>query len=900
MPTEVAERVPARARRLAVSAGVPIVAAKITAPGVPDWVVPRRRVTELIAQGTRWCPLTVLTGSAGAGKTMALALWAAAEPGPVAWVSVDEFDNRPGVFWANVVAVLGRSGVALPAALPAARGRDAGHVFLLWLAAALAAQDPPVTLILDDLHLLTGPEVLDGLDYVLRNTGPGLRLVASARTDPPLRVHRYRLAGQLAEIGAGDLAFTVAEAGELLARHGVTLPAGSLEGLTRRTEGWAAGLRLAAISMRTHPDPGQFVTELTADGSAVTGYLVAEVLDPQPPAVRDVLLNTSILEQVSAEAARELTGNEQAAAILSALARANAFVQPAGSGWYRYHPLFAEVLRLTLNREDPGRTALLHRRAARWYERNGQLTEAVRHAAQAGDWPLAASIVIDQLAIGEIIEPRGSPSLAGQFRGMPHGQAWTAPAPHLVSAAVALSAGRRESSTAALDAAEGILAHLPADQEVAGRLAAAMIRLTASISSGDLMAAAAAADRAEVLVGRIPGGQLARRRQIRARVLSARGVVELWSGQLDEAARILESEVAAETASGGEGEPADCLGQLALAEALRGRLRRAATLAAQATAARTTGQQRPPVPHPGAAALVALAWVHLEHYELREAYTRLKQADAALDGTPDKLTEAVARLVAAYGALAEGRAAAAAQIIAKARSGWPVPAWLDHRLSLAESRACAAAGAIPASLAAAERAGRDTSLEAAVTLAHAWATAGHGENARRVLAPVLAVLSGAPEWVRLQARLVDARLGYDCGDRAQARRSLASALRLARPEQLRLPFALERSWIAPVLQRDPELAHAHRGLLAPALRHDQLPAPQRAPNQAAILAAEPLTEREREVLRHVSGLLTSAEIASEMHISTHTVKTHLKNICRKLATTRRGEAVRRARQLELI
>src|SRR5208337_3325410 len=315
--------------------------------------------------------------------------------------------------------------------------------------------------------------------------GPGLRLVASARTDPPLRVHRYRLAGQLAEIGAGDLAFTVAEAGELLARHGVTLPAGSLEGLTRRTEGWAAGLRLAAISMRTHPDPGQFVTELTADGSAVTG-------------------------------------NEQAAAILSALARANAFVQPAGSGWYRYHPLFAEVLRLTLNREDPGRTALLHRRAARWYERNGQLTEAVRHAAQAGDWPLAASIVIDQLAIGEIIEPRGSPSLAGQFRGMPHGQAWTAPAPHLVSAAVALSAGRRESSTAALDAAEGILAHLPADQEVAGRLAAAMIRLTASISSGDLMAAAAAADRAEVLVGRIPGGQLARRRQIRARVLSAR------------------------------------------------------------------------------------------------------------------------------------------------------------------------------------------------------------------------------------------------------------------------------------------------------------------------------------------------------------------------------------------
>ena len=193
---------------------------------MPDWSLPRPRITKLIAQGTRWCPLTVLTAPAGAGKTMALALWAAAEPGPVAWVGLDELDNRPGVFWAYVVAALRRSGVAVPAALPAAaRGRAAGHVFLLRLAAALAAQDPPVTLVLDDLHLLTDPGVLDRLDYVLRNAGAGLRLVVSARMDPPLPVHRYRLAGQLAEIRASDLAFTVAEAGLLLARHGITLPA---------------------------------------------------------------------------------------------------------------------------------------------------------------------------------------------------------------------------------------------------------------------------------------------------------------------------------------------------------------------------------------------------------------------------------------------------------------------------------------------------------------------------------------------------------------------------------------------------------------------------------------------------------------------------------------------------
>jgi LuxR family transcriptional regulator, maltose regulon positive regulatory protein len=353
MTAQVASQAAARASRPAVSAGAPVLAAKITAPGVPDWVVPRPRITKLIARGSRWCPLTVITALAGAGKTMALALWAATEPGPVAWVGLDQFDNRPGVFWAYVAAALRRSGVAVPAPPPAGRGRDARRMFVLGLAAELAAQDP-LTLVLDDLHLLTDPPVLDELDYVLRNAGAGLRLVVSARMDP-LPLHRYRLAGQLTQIRASDLAFTSAETSQLLARHGVTLTAGSIELLTRRTEGWAAGLRLAAISMRTHPDPDRFVTELITDDSALTAYLVAEVLNAQPPDVLDVLLSTSILEQVSGEAARELTGNEQAAGILPAAARANGFIQPLGSGWYRYHPLFADVLRLKLRREDPDR-----------------------------------------------------------------------------------------------------------------------------------------------------------------------------------------------------------------------------------------------------------------------------------------------------------------------------------------------------------------------------------------------------------------------------------------------------------------------------------------------------------------------------------------------------------------
>jgi LuxR family maltose regulon positive regulatory protein len=882
-----------------VAVGEPILIAKITAPAVPDWAVPRPRITKLIADGTRWCPLTVVSGPPGAGKTMALALWAAAEHGDVAWVSLDEFDDRPAVFWAYVIAALRRSGVATPRALPATTPDSvADYGLLLRLAAALAAQDPPVTLVIDDLHLLTEPAVLHGLDFLLRNTGPGLRLLGSSRMDPLLPLHRYRLAGQLAEIRASDLAFTTSEAGQLLAQHGHALPANSLECLTRRTEGWAAGLRLAAISLATHPDSDLFVKELITDNSALTSYLVEEVLNAQPPAARELLLSTSILDEVSAEAASELTGDGQATRILPALARTNALIQPTGPGRYRYHTLLGEVLRLKLRHQYPDRVALLHRRAAQWYERNGQLLSAVRHAIEAGDWQPAASMVIDDLAFSEITEPRDDHYLADEFGSMPHDRAWTIPEPYLVCALVAFAAGREESA-AALNAAENILGRLPAEEHAASRLAAAMIRLAASSRAGDLNAAAAAAAQAEALLSRVPGDKLARHPEIRARVLAGRGAAELWSGHLDQAARVLDLAVGAAVGPGGERERAQCLGQLALVEALRGQLRRAAKLAAQATAARTAGRPQPRAQRPNPAALVALAWTHLERNELREAHGRLKQADAALQESPDELIGAVACLAAACTALADRRAAAAVQIIARARSGWSPPAWLRQRLSLAESRAHVMAGDIQAALAAAGNGGYG-SPEVAVASVYAWLAAGNRHNATRALAPVLAIENQAPAPVRLQALLVDAQLSYSSGDRARGHRSLASALRLAQREQLRLPFAIERGWIEPVLRRDPVLADAHQRLFAPAPRPTQLPAPPAPADQAAPLAIQPLTEREREVLRHVGRLLGTTEIASEMCISINTVKSHMKSILRKLAVTRRSDAVRRARELQLI
>src|SRR5215475_1577313 len=873
------------------SAGDPILASKVTTPSLPPWAVRRPRITELIACGTRWCPLTVVTGPPGAGKTLAMASWAAEETGAVAWVCLDEFDNRPRVFWSYLVAALRRAGVAVPKASSAAWQEGAEDGFLLRFTAALAAQDPPVTLVLDDLHLLTDPQVLRGLEFVLRNVGCGMRLVVASRTDPPLPLHRYRAAGQLTEIRASDLAFRVDEASLLLAQHGRTLDAGSLESLTRRTEGWAAGLRLAAISLDTHPDPTQFVRELATEDSALIGYLVDEVLNVQPPQARDLMLSTSILEHVSADAAVYLTGDEHAAAVLSALVRTNAFIQPIGSGWYRYHTMFAEMLRLKLRHEYPDRVATLHRRAARWYERNGLLTDAVRHAVRARDWQLAAGMIIDGLAIGQIIEPRDGQCLADEFAGMPSGQHWPGAQPYLIMAAVALSAGRPDSCADALDAADRLLERFPAVHETPSRLAAAVIRLTASLRSGNLAAASSAASQAERMLGRVPVGDLIGHSDLKRRVLSGRGSIELWSGHLDEAASIFEAGLAAEAESGGDLARADCAGHLALAEALRGRLGRAAELAAEAAGS--------PSANPSPAPFVALAKVHLERNELREARGCIRQADAVLGTNPDKLIGAVAYLIAASGALAEGRAGVAAQIIARARSGWPLSDWLDQQLSLLQARASAAVGDVRAALAAAERACSRSSLEAAVAFAEAWAAAGDDDKAKRALSQVVAD-SQQPDRVRLWAWLVDARLSYAGGDRARGRQSLRHALALAEREQVRLPFAVERDWLGLALRRDPELAAAHRRLLASALGPEQLPAPVQALEPAPLLLVEALTDREREVLLHVSGMLNTVEVANEMYISVNTVKTHLRNIYRKLAAANRSEAVRRARTLQLI
>ena len=879
----------------------PVLMSKVTVPEVPGWAVARPRIEKLIAEGVRG-PLTSVTGPPGAGKTMAIASWAAVRtnPGALAWVTLDEYDNKPRIFWSYVVAALRRAGITVPRVLPGPTREAVEHIFLVRLASVLAAQDSPVVLVLDDLHLLTDPAALDGLDYVQRNAHPGLHLVVASRVDPMLPLHRYRLTGELAEIRADDLAFNVEESGLLLAHHGITLSEAAVAGLTGRTEGWVAGIRLAALSLYGRPDPEQFVKELEAEDSAITSYLVDEVLNIQPPSVRDMLLRTSILDCVNADLACELTGDPQAAHVLPDLTRANAFVRPIGHGWYRYHSLLVAVLRLKLRMEHSGRLPGLYERAARWYQRHGMLDEAARYAAESGDWPFAARMVVDEFAVGRLVDPRGNQPLAEVFARLPRDGGWTQPQPWLVLAASGLSDPACEaSSAAALTAAERILDRLPAEDEIPARLAVALIRLAASRRAGDLEAATAAAGRAEALAGQLPGEVHARHPELAVQLLSGRGTVELGAGRFEAAVADFIAGIAACRPETGY-EHADCLGYLALAEALQGQLTRASGHADEVVEVMRSVSDSV-TEHITSAVSVALAYVHLQRGDMQEAHAQLKRAEAALRVCPDKLVSAVACLVAAQRRLAEGRAAAASEMIRRARQGWSPPGWLEVRLTIVESRAHVLSGDITAAVTAARRADPQSVPEAAAALAHAWLSSGDPETARRVLDALAEGHGDKPEGIGLAGWLVDAQFGYGTGDSKRGRRSLERALLLARPERTKLPFVMEQAWLRPVLRHDPELAQASREMLDPAMAAPAVPAQRRqADDQQTPLVVERLSERELEVLTLLSGMLSTAEIASEMYLSVNTVKTHLRSIYRKLSAAHRGEAVRRARLLGLI
>jgi LuxR family transcriptional regulator, maltose regulon positive regulatory protein len=340
--------------------------------------------------------VTVVAAPAGSGKTVLLRSWIS-ESGlaeRAAWVPVGRDERDPQRWWLAVLDALRQTvpGSALVRAVTAAPDLD-GWVIVERLLKDLAPLDDRLWLVIDDLHELGSDEARRQLELLLMRAPEELRFVLATRHDVRLGLHRLRLEGELTEIREPDLRFTVAEAGELFNAAGVALPGPAVAMLHERTEGWAAGLRLAALSLAGHPDPGRFAAEFSGTERTVAEYLLAEVLDRQGEQVRRLLLRTSILDRVNGELADLLTGGSGGERVLQDLEEANAFVVSldAERSWFRYHHLFAGLLQLQLRHTEPGAVTALHERAAGWLAGHGYPVAAIRHAQAARDWGLAGA-----------------------------------------------------------------------------------------------------------------------------------------------------------------------------------------------------------------------------------------------------------------------------------------------------------------------------------------------------------------------------------------------------------------------------------------------------------------------------------------------------------------------------
>jgi LuxR family maltose regulon positive regulatory protein len=371
-----------------------LLATKLEVPPPRPDLVRRPRLLERLAPKTA-CAATLVCAPAGFGKTSLLADWARSGGRAVAWLSLDPGDNDPVRFWRYVAAALDRAGAAVSGRLgPLLRGPDPAspEAVVAALVNQLAARPGPgqVVLLLDDYHLVQAPPVHRGVTLLLEHPPPQLRLVLASRADPPLCLARLRARGQLAEVRQHDLRFTTEEAADLLrGAVGGVLPEGAVAALAARTEGWVAGLQLAGLSLRHHPDPAGFVAGFSGSHRHVLDYLAEEVLDRQPgPTVR-FLLETSVLERMCGPLCDAVTGRSDSQELLEGLERANLFLIPLDEvrGWWRYHQLFADLLRARLLRADPEAGDRLRRAAAAWCEHNRLVDEAIRYALDAGNPP---------------------------------------------------------------------------------------------------------------------------------------------------------------------------------------------------------------------------------------------------------------------------------------------------------------------------------------------------------------------------------------------------------------------------------------------------------------------------------------------------------------------------------
>jgi LuxR family transcriptional regulator, maltose regulon positive regulatory protein len=907
-----------------------LLATKLYLPRPQPGFVPRPRLVRQLDQGLAGS-LTLVCAPAGFGKTALLADWARGSPRPVAWLSLDAGDNDPARFWRHVVAALEEVRPGVGERVAGLLGPPAPPTFeglVTALINELAGQPDQVLLVLDDYQLVEAEPVHGSLGFLLEHLPPQVHLVVASRADPPLGLARLRASGQLAELRAADLRFPSEEAAALLRKAvGSDLPDAAVEVLTARTEGWAAGLQLAGLSLRGQADVAGFVAAFGGSHRYVLDYLTEEVLDRQPDQVRTFLLETSVLERLSAELCDAATGRGDGQQLLEGIERANLFLVPLDEvrGWWRYHQLFADLLRARLQRERPERVPQLHRNAAAWCEEHGLADDAVRHALAAGDAPWAARLVerhIDRL----LLRSEGA-TLQRWLAVLPPELVGSRPRLLLTRAVLALVSGRVEAVEGPLDAAERALAGAagaadePYEPSV-GRAASLVANAPATIAVGRAFLAELRGDAdraitfAHQALAKLGEGEWMLDAYTRLHL----AVAEWLRGRLPEAERALTSSLAGWRAVDERFLAALSCQYLGQVQRAQGRLGAALMTYRQALEV-AAAPDRPALPGAGIA-YVGLAEVAYQRGELDTAVRHVADGIGLCRqlGYRQPLATGLASL--AWIRQASGDPAGALEAIGEAELVAPGPgvASLLNPVPAQRARLLLAQGDVAGALQWTKERG----------LGAGQAVSYPREREYLVLARVL-VAQGRPDHVlvvleRLHAaaaaqgrsgsvieiQAVAALARWEGGDQAGALAALEEALALAWPEGYVRVFVDEGAPMAALLggivaaQRAGEaaagipLSYLHR--LLQAFEQGAVPAGPRARRGTAAKPGlvEPLSDRELEVLRLVAAGRPNREIAEELMVVLDTVKKHVGRVLDKLGAANRTQAVARARELGLL
>jgi LuxR family maltose regulon positive regulatory protein len=860
-----------------------------------------------------------VSAPAGFGKTTLLAEWldeTAGQDHSVAWLSLDPADNEPASFWTYVVTALrtavpgmGSGALELIASSPLPT-----ELVLTTVVNELAAAPTSVWLVLDDYHVIDSHDVRDGMTFLLEHLPPHVHVVLSTRADPDLPLSRWRVRRELAEVRAAELRFTSEEVAAYLNEVAeLDLAAEDVAALEGRTEGWIAALQLAALSLQGRDDATGFIARFAGNDRYIVDYLVEEVLQHQPDGVRHFLLQSAVLDRLTASLCDAVIGRNDGSDMLAAVERANLFLVPLDDRreWFRFHHLFADVLRARLLSEEPGLVPVLHERASRWYERHDLAEDAIRHALAALDFDRAARLM--ELAVPAVRRDRLDAMFRGWLQALPDDIVRRSPVLSVFDGAMLLIAGHLGKTEARLDDAERAMAAVPhgstppwADTEELHTLPATIAVYRASLAQarGDTPGTAEHARHALELAG--PTDHLARG--------SATALLALAAWASGDVSTALETFTAAMAHLHEAGNLVDELGSTVLLADIwlvAGRPSKARQLYDRAL--RLAEAHGAPVARGAADLHVGLSEIDCAAGDLHSARQHLETARVFVERAG--ITESSHRWFVAMAlvARAEGDPRRANDLLDQAevvyRRGYfpelrPIGA-MKARVWIAQGRfADAAEWARERGVSVTDDVSylREYDHLTLVRLLIAQHRAHPDRGDVHQVSALLDRLLGAAETSGRALSLVEIRmlqaLAHDAqGDRPLAREALGRAFAQALEPRASVRLFLDEGMpmvelLRGAIQHGVARDHAHWLLSLGTSSGPGTPDPGRRP----FTSADALSERELQVLRLLDSELSGPQIARELFVSHNTLRSHTKHIFTKLGVTSRRAAVRRARE----